>query len=136
MPAIQAANTAVRAKLLESPYVTENDVAAGSDSSTCTSKRRGKYQFFMQKEQAKYGRRAAEYGITPTIRYFAKVDKQECTLSPSTIFAWKENYLKELAKRKHDELTEVEVLLPKKCGGQFLIGVQLDDRVKLYVKEM
>ena len=65
--AIQVANTAVCAKLLESPFVTENDVAAGNDSTTCTSKRCGKYQFFMPKEKAKYGRRAAEYGITPTI---------------------------------------------------------------------
>ena len=89
-----------------------------------------------KQEQAKYGRRAAEYGITPTIRYFTKVHKQECTLSPSTIFAQKENYLKELAKRKHDKVTEVKVLLPKKFGGQLLIEVQLDDRVKLYVKEM
>ena len=73
-----------------------------------------------------------EHVITPTIRYFAKVDKQERTLSPSTIFVWKENYLKKLAKRKHDEVTEVEVLPPKKRGRPLLIGVQLDDRVKLY----
>ena len=56
MSAIQAANTAVRAKLLESPFVTENDVvcnvAAGSDSTTCTSKLHGKYQFFTPKEKA------------------------------------------------------------------------------------
>ena len=67
MSAIQAANTAVRAKLLESPFVTENDVAAGSESTTCTSKCREKYQFFTPKEKVEYRRRAAEYGITPTI---------------------------------------------------------------------
>ena len=33
-------------------------------------------------------------------------------------------------------MTVVEVLPPKKCGCPLLIGVQLDDRVKLYVKEM
>jgi len=49
MSAVQAANTVVRAKLLETPYVTESDVAAGSDSTTFTSKRRGKYQFFTLK---------------------------------------------------------------------------------------
>ena len=91
----------------------------------------GKYQFFIPKEKAEYGRRVAKYSITPTIRYFAKVDKQERTLLQA-----KENYLKELAKRKHDKVTEVEVLPPKKHGCLLLIGVQLDDRVKLYVKEM
>jgi len=60
MSAIQAANTAVCARLLESPFVTENNVTAGSDSTSCTN------QFFTPKEKAEYGRRAAEYGVTPT----------------------------------------------------------------------
>ena len=55
---------------------------------------------------------------------------------PSTIFAWEKNYPKELAKRNHDKVTEVEELPPKKCGHPLLSGVQLDDRVKLYAKEM
>ena len=52
MSSIQAANTAVCTKLLESPYVTESDVAAGNDRDTCISKCRGKYQFFTPKEKA------------------------------------------------------------------------------------
>jgi len=134
MSAIRAANTAVRAKLLESRHVTEADAAAGSDGDTI--KHRGRYQIFTSKERAEYGRRAAEYGITPAIRHFAKVDLKHRTLSPSTIFAWKENYLKELAKRKHDEEPEVKELPPKKRGRPLLIGPQLDDRVQVYVKEM
>ena len=35
-------------------------------------------------------------------------------LSPSTLFAWKENYLKDLSKRRLDEDQEVEELPPKK----------------------
>ena len=37
-------------------------------------------------EKAQYGRRAAEYGLTSTIRYFAKIDKKDRTLSPSMLF--------------------------------------------------
>ena len=33
-------------------------------------------------------------------------------------------------------MTEVEELPPKKHGCPLLIGVQLDDRVELYIKEM
>ena len=40
------------------------------------------------------------------------------------------------AKRKHDKVTEVKVFPPKKCSHPLLIGVQLDDRVKIYVKEI
>ena len=101
----------------------DGPLAAGNDRDTCTSKRCGKYQFFTPKEKAEYGKRAATYGITSTIRYFAKVDKQERTLSPSTIFAWKEGYLKELAKRKRDEVPDVELLPPKKRGCPLLLGV-------------
>jgi len=73
MSSIQAVNTAVHTKLLESLYVTESDVAAGNDHDACTSKRRGKYQFFTPKEKAEYGKRAATYGITSTIRYLPKL---------------------------------------------------------------
>ena len=129
---IQAANQAVRATLLDSESpVTETD--GGND---CTTKRRGNYQFFSPKEKAELGKRAAEYGITSTIRYFVKVDCQERPLSPSTLFAWKEHYLKELAKRKHDEVPEVKELTPKKRGRLLLLGAELDAKVQQYIKEM
>jgi len=68
--------------------------------------------------------------------YFAKVDKKDRTLSPSTSFGWKENYLKELAKRKNDELPKVKELPPKKRGRPLLVGNELDVQVQLYVKEL
>ena len=67
---------------------------------------------YSTKEKAQLWKRAAEYGIMPTIRCFAKVHKER-TLSPSTIFGWKESYLKEVAKRKHGEEPEVKELPPK-----------------------
>ena len=131
--AIEAANKAVRDTLLDSETSAVTETDGGNDSVT---KRRGNYQFFSPKEKAELGKRAAEYGITSTIRYFARVDRQERSLSPSTLFAWKEHYLKELQKRKRDELPEVKELPPKKRGRPLLLGAELDARVQLYVKEM
>ena len=107
----QAANKVVCATMLdsESPIVTETD--GGNDSAT---KCCGNYQFFSPKEKVELGKRAVEYGIISTIQYFERVDHQECFLSPSTSFAWKEHYLKELTNRKHAEVPEVKELLAKK----------------------
>jgi len=48
-----------------------------------------------------------------------------------TLFSWKENYLKELAKRKNDKLPEVKELPPKKRGRPLLVGNELDVQVQL-----
>ena len=61
--AIQAANQAVRATLLDS----ESPVTETDEGNDCTTKHRGNYQFFSPKEKAELGKRAAEYGITSTI---------------------------------------------------------------------
>ena len=84
-------------------------------------------------EKAEYGRKAAGCELMSTIWYFAKVDDNEQTLSPSTLFGSKENYLKELTKRKNDELPEVKEFPPKKRGRPLLVG---DAQVQLYVKEL
>ena len=91
---IEAANKAVRAQMMENARAIEPH--KGENSSD--KKLQGNYQFFNPKEKADLGRRAAELGITSTIRYFSKIDEKQCYLSPSTLFAWKENYLK-LSKR-------------------------------------
>jgi len=87
-------------------------------------------------KKAAYGRRAAECGFTSTVRHFTKVNIKEHTLSPSTLFGWKENYLKELAKRKKDVLLEVKELPPRKRGRPLLVGNKLDTQIQLYVKEL
>ena len=46
------------------------------------------------------------------------------------------NYLKELTKRKNDELPEVKEFPPKKRGRPLLVGNKLDAQVQLYVKEL
>lgn len=128
---IEAVNKVVRVKMMENASGIEPHEGEGSDK-----KLRGNYQFFSPKEKAEFGKRAAELGITSTIRYFAKVDTKQRQLSPSTLFAWKENYLKELSKRRLDKDQGVDELPPKKRGRPPLLGTELDHRVQLYVKEL
>ena len=80
--------------------------------------------------------RAAEPRITSTVRYFAKVDTKQRQLFPSTLFAWKENYLKELSKRQLDKDQGVDELPPKKRGRPPLLVTELDHQVQLYVKKL
>jgi len=61
-----------------------------SPSDDGATKHCGNYYFFSPKVQVELGKRAAEYGITSIIQYFVRVDCQEHSLSPSTLFAWKE----------------------------------------------
>ena len=75
--AIQVANQAIRATLLDS----ESPMSETDGGNGCTTKRRGNYQFFSPKEKTELGKRAAEYGITSTIQCFVKVDHQERSLS-------------------------------------------------------
>ena len=67
---------------------------------------------------------------------FTKVDTKQRNLSPSTLFAWKENYLKELSKKRLDEDQEVKELPPKKQGRTLLLETELDTKVQLYVKHL
>ena len=92
---------------------------ATDEDDVSKTRHRGSYQYLIPMEKAEYGRRAAECGLTSTIKYFPKVDKKEQTLSPSTLLGWKENYLEELAKRKNDELPKVKEQPPKK---HYLLG--------------
>ena len=54
----------------------------------------------------------------------------------ATLFARKENYLKELSKRRLDTDQGVDELAPKKQGHPPLLETELDHPVQLYVKEL
>jgi len=72
--ALQAANSAVHAKMLESGSRVTN---ATDEDDVSKTRHQGGYQYLTPMEKAEYGRRAAEWGLTSMIRYFAKVDKKE-----------------------------------------------------------
>ena len=65
--------------------------------------RRGKYGKYSSKEKADIGRKAVEFGITATMKYYESVNPQR-QLPSSSVYTWKVQYLNELAKRNGEEL--------------------------------
>ena len=81
MSLIESTNVAVKKVMLTASCVTKDDEI---------DKRRETYQHFTSKEKLGLGKRAAKLGISSTVRYFTVKSGEERTLSPSTLFAWKE----------------------------------------------
>ena len=127
MSSIESANVAVKKVMLTASCVMEDDEIDGC-------KRRGTYQHFTSKERLELGKRAAELGTKSTVRYFTIKSGEERTLSPSTLFAWKEKYLYELKQRRSDEDPSENELPSKKRGRPLLLGSELDERVQLFLK--
>ena len=60
--------------------------------------KRGAYEHFTPEEKARIGKRAAEHGVTASLRYFSKVYSGR-SLKESTVRTWKMKYLQEIAAR-------------------------------------
>ena len=131
MSSIEAANAAVRDVMMKAPKVKENEMDCDEEVV-----RRGRYQNFTNKERLELGRRASEHGITSTIRYFVARPGEERNLSPSTLFGWKEKYLRELKKRRNDENSAVTEFPLAKRGRPLLLGSELDARVECFLKAL
>ena len=69
--AIEAANSVVREILTNNPIDEDSPIPC---SKIMLKTVRGTYQINTDKEKAKLARRAAEQGITSTIRYFTKIE--------------------------------------------------------------
>ena len=82
-------------------------------------------------EKAQIAKRAAEHGVTATIRYFSKMHPH---LKESSVRTWKKKYLAEIArKRKTGDETTVTELVNKKRGRPVLLGCDLDRQVRAYL---
>ncbi len=75
--------------------------ASGAEEKQTTSKR-GTYDHFTPEEKARIGKRAAEHGVTATIRYFSRVFPGH-SLKESTVRTWKKKYLQEIARAGEDD---------------------------------
>ncbi len=98
--------------------------------------RRGHYYAFSETEKAEISKRAAEFGVTSTVRYFNKKFTHR-ELKESTVRTWANQYRKELATRKKEckDMTVVK-LVSKKRGRPLMLGEELDKQVQKYVAEL
>jgi len=152
--AIQAANLAVRAKMLESGSCVIN--AANEEDDASKARYQGSYQCFTPMEKAKYGERAAEYGLTVHLRFdtLQRLIKRnelyhqvhylggEKAISKKWPKERMTNYRKmgvplgPVSLKKKKKKKEVKELPPKKRGRPLLVGNVLDAQVQLYLKEL
>ena len=95
-----------------------------------SGKPRGEYQVYPGKEKAEISKRAAVYGISATIRHYAKIDPKRL-LPSSSVFDWKKQYQQEVQKwiREGDENFEI----CKKRGQTLLLGNALDGHVQSFM---
>ena len=100
-----------------------------ADSTT----KRGTYEHFTPEENALIGKRAAEFGIRASIRYFSTKFPGH-SLKESSVRTWMTKYQKELAARKRaGEDTTVKELGKKKTGRPLMLGEELDRQVRAYL---
>jgi hypothetical protein len=95
--------------------------------------RRGTYEHFTSEEKALIGKRAAEFGVRASIRYFSKKFPHR-SLKESSVRTWMTKYRRELAARKRaGEDTTVTALGKKKIGRPLMLGQDLDRQVRAYL---
>jgi len=100
-------------------------------------KTRGEY-IKLDEERATVGEYAAKHGIAAVIRHF-KVNKHFPTLKEASVRGWKNAYMQVVPnqstdrKRGGDPLAITE-LPQKRCGRPFLLGEELEEEVKLFIK--
>ena len=118
--AIEAASTAIQ-------NVSENEAP---------SSKRGKYQYYSDKERAEIAKRAINFGITTTIHHYKSLYPTRGPTPVSSIDTWKQKYLEELKIRVWENKQDliIDELPSKKRGQGLLFGKELDDYIVQYVK--
>ena len=101
------------------------------DEKTTSRGKRGEYLSLTPAQKFSIGKRAAENGVTATIRYYAKAfpDLPLSKLKETTVRRLKDNYQSSL---KTDQGSSKE-LPGKKRGRPLMIGVDLDQQVRDYI---
>ena len=106
------------------------------DQAVGKTQKRGQYKKYTAQEKAKVAKRAAECGVTNSIRHFAS-EFSTRPLNEGTVRVWVKHYKKELSVRKRgNKSMDVEALESKKRGRPLLLGTELDSRVQEYVKAL
>ena len=83
------------------------------------------------------GKRATETGTMPAMRYYAKhYPDLSKKLKETSVRQFKDKYKKSIHSSTYESPLAVKELVPKKRGRPLLIGEELDDQVKEYVREL
>ena len=88
------------------------------------------------KERARIAKRASEFGVTNTIRFFSKefVDRP---LKESTVWTWMTKYRQELASRiKLGKKLTIEELQTKKRCHPYVLSEEMVRQLQEYVKSL
>ena len=97
--------------------------------------KRGAYAIISEELKAKVGKYAAENGVTVSLRHFKT--SHELDLKESTVRGWVTAYQKKLESlRKEGKELTVSMLSEKPRGRPLLLGSELEDQVKSFVREV
>ena len=108
--------------------------AVKDGASSGQSKRSGPYLMLSGAQRFEIGKRAAEHGVTASLRYYAK-KYPELPLKESSVRRFKNLYQERLASSA-EPTEELKELPRKKEGRPLLLPNELDDQVKEYVKDL
>ena len=94
-----------------------------------SERKHGRYSVYTEQEKAKIAKRAAEMGVTSTIRHF-KTEFIDRLLKESTVCTWQDQYVKELDLRlKLGKDIKIE---SQKRGHPTLLGKEMDKELQEY----
>ena len=115
--------------------VTANEKVRDVLDNSCEGKRlqRGPYQTLTSAQKLLIGQRAAEYGTTAAMRFFAK-KYPELSFKETTVRRLKNLYQDQLRVKR--EIPTAEAFAGKKNGRPLLIGEELDKHVQEYITYM
>ena len=134
--AIEAANKRVTSKLQNPPPGRPT-----GDTSTSRSSR-GTYMKVSDAQRFAIAKRAAQFGTTASMRYFAsKYPDQFASLKEPTVRRWKNEYKKGLANNisvgeDDSSQDESQELCLNKTGRPLKLGEELDKHVREYVRDL
>ena len=114
---------------------TANETVRDVLDKSCDGKRlqRGPYQTLTSAQKLLIGQRAAEYGTTATMRFFAK-KYPELSFKETTVRRLKNLYQDQLHVKR--EMPTAEAFAGKKNGQPLMIGEELDKHVQEFITYM
>ena len=98
---------------------------------------RGPYKILTPAQKFDIGKRAAEIGTTAAMRYYAK-NYPHLDLKETSVRRFKNHYQTQLktSTKEISGSSTVQELVPKKRGRPLMVGEELDEQVREYIREL